>query len=929
MSPAAPQAPRILIIDGQNTLYRAFFALPPLRSSDGTPTNAALGFVNMLGKLVREERPDQVVVVFDARGPTFRHERFAEYKAGREAQPEDLSSQIPLARELIDAYRIPILEVPGYEADDVIATLVARAAPDAQILVVSTDRDLMQLVSSRVTLLDGIRDRRFGPAEVKERYGVPPERVLDLRALVGDTSDNIPGVKGIGEKGAAKLIAEWGDLDNLLAHVSEVMPLRARTALEAGVESARISRELATLRLDAPVGDDFERFARQEPDRARLRELFVRLGFTRLIATLDEGAAPPGAEPGTTGDLFADAAAGTGGEGETGAVSAPEPLPPVAEPEPLDVTIVADRASLEPIARRLPERPDLPLTLFCAAEGCVDARPLGLALALDPAHAAYLAFDAQGLAPADAADALRVALEAPGKVGWIAEDTKRVQGVWAEHGLELAPPAFDVGLAAGLLDATGARDLSTLAARYLGRRIGSYEDLAGRGAKAKAPESLSREELARFTALRARAVGQLAAPLAEALERDGLMRLYTEVELPLTRVLSRMERAGVRVDEERLQTLSREYEAQLARTLHEIYALAGCEFLVSSPKQLQDVLFEKLKLPAVRKTKTGYSTDESVLEQLATQHELPAKILAYRRLAKLKNTYVDALPPLVNRHTGRLHPTFHQLGAATGRLSAANPNVQNIPIRSEEGVRIREAFVPAEGALLLSADYSQVELRILAHYSGDASLIEAFRAGEDIHRRTAAEVWGVTPAEVTAEQRARAKAVNFGIIYGLSSFGLANQLGIATGEAQETIDTYFARYRGVRRFIDETIAAAQGDGFVSTYLGRRRQLPDLRSRNRTLRQAAERMAVNTVIQGTAADLIKAAMLSIDRALESARLSARMILQVHDELVFDVPRSEVPAVTRLVQQKMEGVMPLGVPLAVEIGVGRHWREAHPV
>ena len=929
MSPDAPQAPRILIIDGQNTLYRAFFALPPLRSADGTPTNAAYGFVNMLGKLVREERPDQVVVVFDARGPTFRHERFAEYKAGREAQPEDLSSQMPLARELIDAYRIPILEVPGYEADDVIATLVARAAPDAQILIVSTDRDLMQLVGPRVTLLDGIRDRRFGPAEVKERYGVPPERVLDLRALVGDTSDNIPGVKGIGEKGAAKLIAEWGDLDNLLAHVSEVMPLRARTALEAGIESARLSRELATLRLDAPVGDDFERFARQEPDRARLRELFARLGFTRLIATLDESAAPVRTEPGTTGDLFADAAAGAGAEGESGAVSAPEPLPPVAEPEPLDVAVVADRASLERIARRLPDRPDLPLTLFCAAEGCVDARPLGLALALDPSHAAYLAFDAQGLAPADAAEALRGALEAPGKVGWIAEDTKRVQGVWAEHGLELAPPAFDVGLAAGLLDATGARDLSTLAARYLGRRIGSYEDLAGRGAKARAPETLSRDELARFTAQRARAVGQLAAPLAEALERDGLMRLYTEVELPLTRVLSRMERAGVRVDEERLASLSREYEAQLGQTLHEIYALAGCEFLVSSPKQLQEVLFEKLKLPAVRKTKTGYSTDESVLEQLATQHELPAKILAYRRLAKLKNTYVDALPPLVNRHTGRLHPTFHQLGAATGRLSAANPNVQNIPIRSEEGVRIREAFVPAEGALLLSADYSQVELRILAHYSGDASLIEAFRAGEDIHRRTAAEVWGVTPSEVSALQRARAKAVNFGIIYGLSSFGLANQLGIATGEAQETIDTYFARYRGVRRFIDETIAAAQSDGFVSTYLGRRRQLPDLRSRNRTLRQAAERMAVNTVIQGTAADLIKAAMLSIDRALESAGLAARMILQVHDELVFDVPRSEVPAVSRLVQQKMEGVMPLGVPLAVEIGVGRHWREAHPV
>jgi len=919
------ESPRILIIDGANTLYRAFFALPPLRSPDGTPTNAALGFVNMINKLVREERPEQVIVVFDARGRTFRHERYAEYKAGREAQPEDLSSQIPLVRELIDAYHIPILEVPGFEADDVIATLVSRAPSSAQIAIVSTDKDLMQLVGPQVTLLDGIRDRRFGPAEVVERFGVPPERVLDLRALVGDTSDNIPGVKGIGEKGAAKLLEQWGDLDNLLAHVAEVTPPRARTALEAGVDAARISRELATLRLDAPVEDDPARFVLREPDRERLRELFARLGFTRLLESLGQAGSPAparrGPAPGETGDLFAAAA-----DAPPAASATP---PPVAESDPVDVVTVAERVDLAPLASQLAERAAVPLALVCANEGCVDARPLGLALGLGGDRAAYLSFEPQRLALEDAADALRASLEVPGKLAWLAEDTKRVQGVLGEHALELALPAFDVALAAGLIDATGARDLTTLAARYLGRRLGSWEDLAGRGARARPADSLPQADLARFAAERVRAVEQLVAPLAEALERDGLARLYHEVELPLTRVLSRMERKGVRVDEERLRALSKEYESQLAATLHEIYALADGEFLVSSPKQLQEVLFEKLKLPAVRKTKTGYSTDESVLEQLATQHELPAKILAYRRLAKLKNTYVDALPPLVNPHTGRLHPTFHQLGAATGRLSAANPNVQNIPIRSEEGVRIREAFVPAEGSLLLSADYSQVELRILAHYSGDASLIESFRAGEDIHRRTAAEVWGVAPEDVTAEQRARAKAVNFGIIYGLSSFGLANQLGIATGEAQETIDTYFARYRGVRRFIDETIAAAQQDGFVSTYLGRRRHLPDLQSRNRTLRQAAERMAVNTVIQGTAADLIKGAMVAADRALDGAGLAARMILQVHDELVFEVPRAELPVARRLVQEKMESVLPLGVPLAVEIGVGRHWREAHPV
>ncbi|HZO09585.1 MAG TPA: DNA polymerase I, partial [Myxococcota bacterium] len=822
-----------------------------------------------------------------------------------------------------DAYHIPILEVPGFEADDVIATLVSRAPSSAQIAIVSTDKDLMQLVGPQVTLLDGIRDRRFGPAEVVERFGVPPERVLDLRALVGDTSDNIPGVKGIGEKGAAKLLEQWGDLDNLLAHVAEVTPPRARTALEAGVDAARISRELATLRLDAPVEDDPARFVLREPDRERLRELFARLGFTRLLESLGQAGSPAparrGPAPGETGDLFAAAA-----DAPPAASATP---PPVAESDPVDVVTVAERVDLAPLASQLAERAAVPLALVCANEGCVDARPLGLALGLGGDRAAYLSFEPQRLALEDAADALRASLEVPGKLAWLAEDTKRVQGVLGEHALELALPAFDVALAAGLIDATGARDLTTLAARYLGRRLGSWEDLAGRGARARPADSLPQTDLARFAAERVRAVEQLVAPLAEALERDGLARLYHEVELPLTRVLSRMERKGVRVDEERLRALSKEYESQLAATLHEIYALADGEFLVSSPKQLQEVLFEKLKLPAVRKTKTGYSTDESVLEQLATQHELPAKILAYRRLAKLKNTYVDALPPLVNPHTGRLHPTFHQLGAATGRLSAANPNVQNIPIRSEEGVRIREAFVPAEGSLLLSADYSQVELRILAHYSGDASLIESFRAGEDIHRRTAAEVWGVAPEDVTAEQRARAKAVNFGIIYGLSSFGLANQLGIATGEAQETIDTYFARYRGVRRFIDETIAQARATGVVRTLLGRLRRLPDLHAANFQVRMEAERQAMNTPVQGSAADLIKKAMLDLHRELRERRLRSRLILQIHDELLLEVPEAEAEPARALVKQVMEGALPLDVPLVADARLGASWADVH--
>jgi DNA polymerase-1 len=889
-----PDGPHVVIVDGTNALYRAFFAIPDLRAPDGTPTNAAYGFVNMLGKLLREEQPDHLIVVFDARGKTFRHQIYPEYKANRDAQPENLSVQIPLVHELVEAHRIPIVEIEGFEADDVIATLVERAAQGTRISIVSTDKDLMQLVGERVVLLDGIKDRRYGPAEVEARFGVPPEKILDVRALVGDPSDNIPGVKGIGEKGAAKLILDWGDLENLLAHVEEVGAKRARNALQEGADAARLSRSLATLRLDAPLPLDLAELERGDPDRESLRALYARLGFTRLLQAL-----------------------GDAGESIPADVSASE----------VTVEWVGDAAALQALQQRLLALPLVSVLVVADGGGIVACRPLGVALALAPERAAFVPLLPNGPSLEEVGEALRPVAAAGGNVGWAAPDAKRLLGIFAERGLELALPHFDVELAGQLLDASGARGVSALAAQYLGRELRSWEDLAGRGAKARAASELALEDVARWAAEQACGAAALVSPLAERLEAAGLATLFAEVELPLTRVLARMECVGVRVDECALEALSSEYESALARIEREIHDLAGEVFLISSPKQLQHILFEKLKLPVIKKTKTGYSTDEGVLEQLAAQHELPARILAYRRLAKLKNTYVDALPPLVNEATGRIHPTFKQLGAATGRLSAANPNVQNIPIRTEEGVRIREAFVPAEGCRLLSADYSQIELRILAHYSGDESLIEAFRSGADVHRRTAAEVWGVAPADVSADQRARAKAVNFGIIYGLSSFGLANQLGIATAEAQGTIATYFERYRGVRRFLDETIARARQEGCVRTLLGRRRALPDLASRNRVLRQAAERMAVNTVIQGTAADLIKKAMLAVDAALAEEDLSARMILQVHDELVLEVPEPEIEVVSALLRERMENVLPLGVPLRVDVGVGGNWREAH--
>ncbi len=896
MSDGPANPPSYVLVDGTNSLYRAFFAIPHLRAPDGTPTNAAYGFINMLLKVIREEQPDRVIVVFDARGPTFRHKLFEDYKANREAQPEDLSIQFPLVRELVEAHRIPILSVPDFEADDVIATLVDRAPAGARISIVSTDKDLMQLVDDRVTLLDGVKDRRYGPAEVEQRFGVSPARILDLRALVGDPSDNIPGVKGIGEKGAAKLITQWETLENLIEHRAEIEPKRARNALDTQVEQARLSKLLATLRTDVPLPAEAIEGDLEQPDRESLRALYERLGFVRLVEALDAEA----------GDRA--------------------PAPPETK---LACELIRDESALDALVEELRKLPTIPLISVVEEGGPMGGEVVGLALALGSERAAYLplAADHGGLPQELAVERLRALFEGPGALAWIGADTKASQIVLGERGLELPIPYFDVGIASHLLDPAGANNLSALVARELGRKLRSWEDLAGRGAKAKSALALAVEDVADWAVEQICAVSALQARLEERLERDGLATLCNEVELPLTGVLARMERAGVRVDESLLEQLSEEWQQRLEQIEAGIYELAGERFLVSSPKQLQKILFEKLKLPVIKKTKTGYSTDEGVLAQLASKHELPGQILAYRRLAKLRSTYVDALPPLVNRETGRIHPTFNQLGAATGRLSAADPNVQNIPIRSEEGIRIREAFIPAEGNLLLSADYSQVELRILAHYSKDESLVAAFEQGDDIHRRTAAEVAGLELSEVDDGQRDRAKAVNFGIIYGLSAFGLANQLGIATAEAQETIDAYFARYRGVRRFLDETIERARERGFVQTWLGRRRYLPDLASRNRTLRSAAERMAVNSVIQGTAADLIKKAMVSLDEAVATAGSTARMILQVHDELVFEVAPGEVDSLTALVREKMEGVLPLGVPLRVDVGVGANWREAH--
>jgi DNA polymerase-1 len=639
----------------------------------------------------------------------------------------------------------------------------------------------------------------------------------------------------------------------------------------------------------------------REPDRERLEALFRRLEFTRLLEALGE---------------------------EAGASASPRVE---AADRAIEVWIVSEHRELHRLVDELRRLECIALEAVGLFGGPMAEAPVGLAVALGEARAAYLPVGPQRLdEPAslplsDVIEALAEVLD--GTRPWLACDSKGVQALFAECGVELPLPSFDPELAAFLLDPAAARTPAALAARFLDRRLESWEEIAGRGAKAIAPSDLPRSVLSEWAARHVCSLSPLRARLAPRLEQDGLQTLFEEVELPLTAVLARMERAGVRVQEAVLERLSKEYQRELDRIQAKVYELAGERFQIASPKQLQSILFEKLRLPVIRKTKTGYSTDEAVLEQLAHDHELPRWVLAHRRLAKLKNTYVDALPPLVNPKTGRIHPTFHQTGAATGRLSAANPNVQNIPIRTEEGVRIREAFVPAEGKVLLSADYSQVELRILAHFSEDESLLEAFEAGEDVLRRTAAAVLGIAPEAVTPEQRARAKAINFGIVYGSTAFGIANQLGIAAADAQAMIDAYFARYHGVRSFLDRTVADARASGYVRTLLGRRRYLPDLGSRNRVQRNAAERMAVNTVIQGSEADLIKKAMVDVDRELRRAAPDARMILQVHDELVLEVPEKSVDPVSERVRRCMETVYPLRAPLRVDLGVGRSWREAH--
>ncbi len=918
---------RVFLVDGHALVYRAFYAMisRPLRTSRGENTSAPWGIVQFIRKLLSEQKPEYLGFVFDAGGEeTFRHEIFADYKATREKLDETLQEDFDTAmqriRQILAGFNIPILELPGYEADDVIGTLADQATQSGmRAVIVSGDKDFYQLIGGGVALLN---PGRGGPAAVEEelvdetnataRLGVPPERVTDYLALVGDASDNIPGVRGIGPKTAIQLIERFGSLEEILAHTDEITQKRPREALEKYAEEARLSKDLVTIRRDVPVELKLGELTVGEPDQARLRELFVELEFNTLVRDYAPAERSPKMETPSGSGLVTDSA--TVGRVVAEArrrgrfaidVRADRPSGHGGKPVGLAIAIQPDRSFYLPLAHVAPGRPG-ELALGEASDAAVEnLPPLG-------------SKDLQSL----------VELMADERVAVIGHDLKRGLLLLQPAGVELRGPMHDVMIASYCLD-PGRRqhDLETLALEEFDRRIPAYEDLCGKG-KAEIPFSwLDPPTAGSYAAERAELALQIDDRLTRQLDDYGLRPLFDEIEMPLMPVLLDMERTGVAIDIEFFAAMSRRLDRELKLVEEEIQKLAGHELNINSPIQLREVLFNRMGLPVKKRTKTGPSTDAEVLEQLAIEgHQLPRLIIEYRELAKLKSTYVDALPALADPTTNRLHTSFNQTVTSTGRLSSSDPNLQNIPIRTPLGAEIRKGFVPEDGMLLLGADYSQIELRILAHLSEDPAFVEAFRAGRDVHRDTAALIFDVPTSRVTPAMRAQAKTVNFATIYGQGPAALARQLGISVAQAREFITNYFERFPSIRAYLDGQVERAREQGYVETLFGRRRYIPELNSKNPNIRGFGERVATNSPIQGTAADLIKLAMINIHRRLDRREHGARMILQVHDELLFEVPPGELEAVKSLVRTEMEGALELKVPIGVDMGFGDSWYTA---
>lgn len=864
--------PTLYLVDGMSHVYRAYHAIRGLTNRQGLPTNAVYGFTTMLRKLIRDETPDYLGVAVDLSGPTVRHELFEDYKATRAPMPEDLSPQIPLVLEVCKAFRVPVLCFEKYEADDVIGTLAQKAAEQGlEVVIVTIDKDMFQLVSERIHVLDTRTMTRVDAAGVEKKLGVRPDQVVDVLSLVGDSSDNIPGAPGIGMKGAQQLIREYGTLDNLLAQRDQVARKSYRESLQQHEEQIRTSRQLLTIARDLPIELDLEGLKLSSPDREAVRRLFTELEFTSLL----------------------------------------EEFLPSRETEAVQYRSLKEPREIRSLAERVAGKTASVALLFSAG-GYLEGELEGVAVCVQPQQAVTVSQTLLQKAGAE----LQQLWQAPAQ--WVIHDLKPLQVLAQRQGWRLPEPAFDTMLAAYLLNPNkNDFSLPQLSLEYLQYRL-----------QEPVRKDLFDEDLTGALGERADVTLRLYQRLAPRLVEHRLDALLQEIEIPLVEVLAAMERHGVRVDGALLEEMSREMEAEIESLTRQIYDLAGTEFNINSPKQLSEILFERLHLPTSRKTgKAGhYSTGVEVLEELAGSFDIARLILEYRELTKLKNTYLDALPKLVNPRTGRIHTSYNQMVAATGRLSSSNPNLQNIPIKSETGRKIRRAFIPEPGFQILAADYSQIELRILAHLSEDELLLEAFNQGEDIHERTAREVFGAQSGIDPHELRRRAKVINFGIVYGVSAFGLAQSLKIDRREAQRFIDEYFEKYRGVQRWIEHTLEEVEKKGYVVTLFHRIRPIPEIRSRNWNLREFGKRTAVNAPIQGTAADIIKKAMVSLYREMQERRLQSKLIMQVHDELVVEVENSEVELVAELVREKMEGVVALKVPLKVDLAVGPSWLEA---
>lgn len=885
---------KLYLIDGNSYVYRAYHAIKGLTNSKGLPTGAIYGFTNMLLKVVREKKPDYIAIAFDSPAPTERHRLFEAYKAQRPSTPNELINQIPYIKRIVDAFRIPVLEIEGYEADDILATLAKKGeGRGLSVTIVTGDKDIFQIVGRNIRTYDTMKDKVYEEKDVLDKFGVGPDKVVEVMGLMGDAIDNIPGVPGIGEKTAVELIKEFGSIENLLRNLEKVKKPKLREALKINEEIARLSHNLATIHSDLPIDIDLKELSITKPDNETLLRLFRELEFSSLLKTLT----------------------------------------PHADLDKSEYSNITSEDEFLKLLERMKVKGEFSIDIESTGKDPMIAEIVGISISTEPNSACYIPLshiypDApHQLKKEYVLEKLKPILEDE-TLRKIGQNIKYEVVILRNHCIDLKGISFDTMIASYLLNPVKlAHNLENIALEYLDYKILTYEEVVGKGKKQIGFENVPLDMATKYSCEDSDITLRLKRVLSTLIDNKGLMKLFYDVEMPLLKVLADIEMNGFKIDREILSEMSKELEGQLNTIIERIYFLAGEEFNINSPKQLSEILFRKLGLKPTKRTKTGYSTNVEVLEELSFQHELPREILEYRNLFKIKSTYLDTLPDLINPKTGRIHTSLNQTVTATGRLSSSEPNLQNIPIRGELGKRIREAFIAEKGNALLSADYSQIELRILAHLAQDEILVGAFKGGEDIHTRTATEIFGLPPESITPDMRRQAKTVNFGIIYGISPYGLSVELGIPFEKAKELIERYFERHKGVKDFIERNLKEAEEKGYVKTILCRQRHIPELMSQNSNVRQLGERLAINTPIQGSAADLIKLAMVNISKRFHGMNSNARMILQIHDELVFESPEEEIEQIKKVVKEEMEGVIEFSVPIKVDIGVGKNWSEAH--